>query len=189
MKRLTYTLLALLIPVSGYLIGAATPEQATPLTIPKPAELSNTFSTLAKKLEPSVVTITSTVGQTRRRAASSGGEEAENNDEDMLRRFFGGNMPRQRRGFQMGSGVIVDPNGYILTNHHVIDHADRIQVKLFDDPTEYEAKLIGSDRETDLAVIHIEAKRKLAFAAIGNSDATQVGEWAIAIGAPFGFER
>src|ERR1700730_9740535 len=146
MKRLTYTLFALLLLVAGYLIGAGTPEQATPLVIPKPVELSNTFATLAKKLEPSVVTITSTVGQTRRRA-SSGGEEAEKNDDDMLRRFFGGgDAPRQRRGYQMGCGVIVDPNGYILTNHHVINKADRIQVKLFDDPTEYEAKLIGSDR-------------------------------------------
>ena len=60
---------------------------------------------------------------------------------------------------------------------------------MFDDPTEYEAKLIGSDRESDLAVIRIEASRKLRFAAIGNSDAVQVGEWAIAIGAPFGFDR
>ena len=189
MKRLTYTLFALLLLVAGYLIGAGTPEQATPLVIPKPVELSNTFATLAKKLEPSVVTITSTVGQTRRRA-SSGGEEAEKNDDDMLRRFFGGgDAPSRRRGYQMGSGVIVDPNGYILTNHHVINKADRIQVKLFDDPTEYEAKLIGSDRESDLAVIRIEANRKLTFAAIGNSDGVQVGEWAIAIGAPFGFER
>jgi serine protease Do len=188
MKRLTYTLFALLILVAEYLIGAATPEQATPLTIPKPVELSNTFATLAKKLEPSVVTITSTVGQARRRV-TSGGDEAENKDEDMLRRFFGGNAPRQNRGYQMGSGVIVDSNGYILTNHHVINKADRIQVKLLDDPTEYEAKLIGSDRESDLAVIRIEANRKLTFAAIGNSDGVQVGEWAIAIGAPFGFER
>jgi serine protease Do len=188
MKRLTYTLLALMILVAGYLIGAAAPEQATPLVIPKPVELSNTFATLAKKIEPSVVTITSTVGQPRRRA-SSGGEEAENNDDDLLRRFFGGNAPRQNRGYQMGSGVIVDPNGYILTNHHVINKADRIQVRLFDDPTEYEAKLIGSDIESDLAVIRIEANHKLPFAAIGNSDAVQVGEWAIAIGAPFGFDR
>jgi serine protease Do len=190
MKRLTYTLSGLLILVSGYVIGAAPPDQATPLITPKPVELSNTFSTLAKKLEPSVVTITSTVGQTRRRA-SAGGEEAENNDEDMLRRFFGGGgtAPRQNRGFQMGSGVIVDPKGYILTNQHVINKAERIQVKVFDDPTEYEAKLVGSDKESDLAVIRIEADRKFAFASIGNSDAVQVGEWAIAIGAPFGFDR
>src|SRR4051794_40802676 len=190
MKRLTYTVSALLILVSSCLIGAAPPEQAAPLTIPKPVELSNTFATLAKKLEHSVVTITSTVGQQTRRRASAGGEEAENNDEEMMRRFFGnGNIPRQKRGFQMGSGVIVDPNGYVLTNYHVIEKADRIQVKVFDDPTEYEAKLVGSDRESDLAVIRMLGDRKFTFASIGNSDAVQVGEWAIAIGAPFGFER
>src|SRR5690242_1058656 len=148
MKRLTYILLPLLVLAAGYLIGASAADQATPLTIPKPAELSNTFSSLAKKLEPSVVTIISTVGQSRR-PRSSGGDQAEDED-DLMRRFFGNNVPRQR-GYQMGSGVVVDPNGYILTNHHVIDRADRIQVKLLDDPKEYEAKLIGSDRESDLA--------------------------------------
>ena len=111
----------------------------------------------------------------------------------MLRRFFGGNMPnttpRQFRGFQMGSGVIVDVNGYIITNHHVVNRADRIQVRLAEDPTEYEAKLIGFDKETDLAVIKVDAGKKLPAASIGNSDAVQVGEWAIAIGAPFGYDR
>jgi serine protease Do len=189
MKRLTYILVALLALLTAYLAGASAADQPTPLTIPKPVELSNAFSTLAKKLEPSVVTITSTVGQSRRRV-SSGGDQAEDED-DLMRRFFGNgmpNMPRQR-GYHMGSGVIVDPNGYVITNHHVIDRADRIQVKLLDDPKEYDAKLIGSDRESDLAVIHIEADRKFPHAAIGNSDGVQVGEWCIAIGAPFGFER
>jgi serine protease Do len=185
MKRLVYLPLVILILVAGYLIGASPADQATPISIPKPAELSGTFSALAKKLEPCVVTIISTVGQGRRR--SSGGDQAEDQDE-MMRRFFGNNIPRQR-GYQMGSGVIVDPNGYIITNHHVVDRADRIQVKLLDDTREYEAKLIGSDRESDLAVIRIEAGRKLQYAAVGNSDGVQVGEWAIAIGAPFGFER
>jgi len=186
MKRLNHTPLFLLILLAFYIVIAFAADQATPLAIPKPAELSNTFSTLAKKLEPSVVTITCTIAQSQRRR-SSGGDQAEDEDE-MMRRFFGNVIPRQR-GYQMGSGVLVDPNGYIITNHHVIDRADRIQVKLLDDPKEYEAKLIGSDRESDLAVIHIEAGHKLQYAAIGNSDGVQVGEWAIAIGAPFGFER
>jgi serine protease Do len=186
MKRLVYLPLLLLLLLVSHRTVALAAEQAAPLSIPKPKELSNTFATLAKKLEPSVVTITCTVGQSARRR-SSGGDQAEDED-DMMRRFFGNAIPRQR-GYQMGSGVIVDPNGYILTNHHVIEHADRIQVKLLDDPKEYEAKLIGSDRESDLAVIHIEAGHKLQFAPVGNSDGVQVGEWAIAIGAPFGFER
>ena len=164
----------------------AAPEQASPLVVPKPIEMSNTFATLAKRLEPSVVKITSTVGQRSPRRASSDEEEG---SDDLLRRFFGGQGPRQGRSLHLGSGVIVDPNGYIITNHHVVNRADRIQVKLFDDPAEYEAKVIGSDRETDLAVIKIDVSRKLPAATVGNSDAVQVGEWAIAIGAPFGFER
>jgi serine protease Do len=167
-------------------VGAAKPQQAPAPEIPKPAELSRTFATLAKRLQSSVVTITCTLQQ-RVSARSRRGNGAESPD-DMLRRFFGGGDAGEASASSMGSGVIVDPNGYIITNQHVIDRATRIQVKLFDDPTDYEAKLIGVDRETDLAVIHVEASRKLSAAAIGNSDAVQVGEWAIAIGAPFGFE-
>jgi serine protease Do len=194
MKRQAIFVLFLLALASGVLIGtlvntsahAAKPEQASPLVIPKPSEMSNTFAALAKRLEPSVVKITSTVGQRTSRRASNDDEEG---NDDLLRRFFGGQIPRQGRSQHLGSGVIVDPNGYIITNHHVVNRADRIQVKLFDDPTEYEAKIIGSDQETDLAVIKINANRKLSAASIGNSDGVQVGEWAVAIGAPFGFER
>ncbi len=165
--------------------GAAGP-QGTP-DIPKPTELSRTFSTLAQRLQPSVVTVTATVKQQR---VSSRRQRGNTSDpEEMLRRFFGEGGERESGGgSRMGSGVIVDANGYIITNQHVIDRADRIQVKLFDDPTDYDAKLIGVDHETDLAVIRVDVGRKLMAAAIGNSDAVQVGEWAIAIGAPFGFE-
>jgi serine protease Do len=108
----------------------------------------------------------------------------------MFRRFFGpfGEMPGQQRRSGTGSGVIVDPKGFILTNNHVVDQATRIKVKLNGDPADYEAKLIGTDRETDLAVIKIDAPRSLASAQIGNSDAVQVGDWAVAIGSPFGLE-
>jgi serine protease Do len=169
-------------------VGAANPEQAAPLTIPKPAELSNTFAQLAKRLAPSVVKITTTVGQRAARPVTQ--DDEEQNNDDLLRRFFGpnGNTPRQFRSFHMGSGVIVDPNGYVITNHHVVDRATRIQVKLFDDPTEYEARLVGADRESDLAVIKVDVGHKVVPAAIGNSDGVQVGDWAIAIGAPLGFE-
>jgi serine protease Do len=194
MKRAPWYLLLSLALAAGFLIGhfadarVHAAGQASELVIPKPVEMSNTFAALAKRLEPSVVTITATVGQRRPRPVS-GGNNDEDNPEDMLRRFFGGNTPRQFRGYQMGSGVIVDANGYIITNHHVVNRADRIQVRLADDPTDYDAKLIGFDKETDLAVVKVDAGKKLAPAAIGNSDAVQVGEWAIAIGAPFGYER
>jgi len=70
----------------------------------------------------------------------------------------------------------------------VVDKADRIQVKFMGDPTEYDAKVVGVDVPTDLAVIRVEGKRNLVVAKIGNSDAVEVGDWAVAIGSPFGFQ-
>ena len=95
---------------------------------------------------------------------------------------------RQRQRQALGSGVVVDKAGYILTNNHVVDKADRIQVKFTGDPTEYDAKVVGVDAPTDLAVIRVEGKSNLTPAKIGNSDAVQVGDWAMAIGSPFGFQ-
>ena len=83
---------------------------------------------------------------------------------------------------------MVDKNGYIITNNHVVDGVDRIKVKLHGDDTEYKARLIGTDRETDLAVIKIDTGRPLAPVTIANSDSVQVGDWAVAIGSPFGLE-
>src|SRR5208337_4073480 len=90
---------------------------------------------------------------------------------------------------QSGTGFIVDKNGYIITNHHVIAKVDHIKVKLHgDDSTEYRARVVGIDPETDLAVIKIDPKSPLVPVNIGNSDAVQVGDWAVAIGSPFGLE-
>ena len=84
--------------------------------------------------------------------------------------------------------MVVDRAGYVLTNNHVVDKADRIQVKFMNDPTEYAAKLVGADTPTDLAVIKVEGKHDFTPLKIGNSDAVQVGDWALAIGSPLGFE-
>jgi serine protease Do len=118
--------------------------------------------------------------------------------DEFLYRFFGnpfgggggGTMPEmpQRKGYALGSGVVIDKAGYILTNNHVVDKADRIQVKFTGDSTEYEAKVVGVDAPTDLAVIRVEGKQSVTPAKIGNSDAVQVGDWAVAIGSPFGFQ-
>ena len=178
---------------------------ATPLTIPSPVELSTTFSQIAKAVEPSVVNISTTYRpkaplQTRngRRQASPQDDDQGQGDENFFFRFFGGNPfgggdengpdLSQRRGQALGSGVVVDPAGYILTNNHVVDGADRIQVKFMGDPTEYDAKVVGTDVQTDLAVIRVEGKRNLMPAKIGNSEAVEVGDWAVAIGSPFGFQ-
>jgi len=181
---------------------------ATPLVIPNPVELSNTFSQIAKQVEPSVVNISTTyLPKQTTRAPRSGRrqmipqqpdeDQGDNGGmDDFIYRFFGnpfGNggggpeMP-QRKGQALGSGVVVDAAGYILTNNHVVDKADRIQVKFNGDPTEYDAKVIGVDAPTDLAVIRVEGKKNLTVAKIGNSDAVNVGDWSIAIGSPFGYQ-
>ncbi|MGA2771356.1 MAG: Do family serine endopeptidase [Bryobacteraceae bacterium] len=178
---------------------------ATPLVIPNPVELSSTFTQIAKQVEPSVVNISTTyLPKAQTRSTPRGGkrqvtppddqDQGDNSGMEEFFRFFGnpfGNgipeMP-QRRGAALGSGVVVDQAGYILTNNHVVDKADRIQVKFTGDPTQYEAKVVGVDVPTDLAVIRVEGKKNMVPAKIGNSDAVQVGDWAVAIGSPFGLQ-
>jgi len=172
---------------------------ATPLVIPSPVQLSSEFSKLARQLEPAVVNITSSYeakqersAQPRRRQQPPSDDEEGDDGMDLFRRFFGQPGP----GFQVprvrpaatGSGVIVDAKGYIITNNHVVDGAETIKVRLHGDNTDYKAKLIGDDPATDLAVIKIDAGKSLPFAKIGNSDAVEVGDWAVAIGSPFGLE-
>jgi serine protease Do len=180
--------------------GQAAPG-ATPLVIPNPVELSNSFSQLAKQVEPSVVNIsteylpkapTRSRGNGRRQVVPSPDEDQDGGSmDDFIYRFFGNGggpeMP-QRKGQALGSGVVVDRAGYILTNNHVVDKADRIRVKFNHDPVEYDAKVVGVDAATDLAVIRVEGKKDLTVAKMGNSDAVQVGDWAIAIGSPFGYQ-
>jgi len=217
-KLLSFTLILFTLSI-GVVIGTListgvkaakdnpTAPGASQLTIPDPVQLSNTFSTIAKQVEPAVVNISTTYlpkpAQSRgRRSARPTPQQQQPDDDDnddngmqdFFFRFFGnpfGNgMPEmpQRKGYALGSGVVVDKAGYILTNNHVVDKADRIQVKFAGDPTEYDAKVVGVDAPTDLAVIRVEGKKDLMAAKIGNSDAVQVGDWAMAIGSPFGFQ-
>ena len=126
---------------------------------------------------------------------SEGGQGApDQNFQDFFNRFFGGQGPGAgpEQGDQMreslGSGFIVDPRGYIITNNHVVDKADKIYVKLSTDPEGYQGRLgkvIGVDKDTDLAVVKITTTEPLPTVKMGNSDADQVGDWVIAIGSPF----
>ena len=206
-KLLTFALIVLTLAI-GILIGtvvtngvgAADSKQtaapdATPLTVPDPMPVENQFSKIVEKIRGSVVNIH--VEAYQRKASAEGGEGGDENMEDLFRRFFG--MPNAPEGFQMpksprrpgeGSGVIVDPAGYVLTNKHVIEDADRIQVRFDGEDDPLNAKLIGFDEETDLAVIRVDFKgRELEVAQLGNSDAVNVGDWAIAMGSPFGFRE
>lgn len=175
---------------------------ATPLVVPSPVQMQNEFARLAKRAESSVVHI-NTVDEGNQAAAATPKrgrpqqEEDEDDDPqmDLFKRFFGGNAPQGRGGMGpmpkrmgAGSGFIVDKNGYIITNHHVVEGAEKITVKIHGDTTEYKARVIGFDKETDLAVIKINSEKGLAPLKVGNSDSTQVGDWAIAIGSPFGLE-
>jgi serine protease Do len=185
-------------------------SDATPLTVPAPRELSNAFSQISKQLEPSVVNINteSVIKNPHRRLRpgnpddDQGGGDEDNPFEDFFNRFFGGpggqgqgqgipGAPGGGSGIRersLGSGVLVDSKGYILTNRHVVEKADRVRVRLFDDPptVQHDAKVIGTDQETDLAVIKIDVDKPLPAAKLGNSDSMQVGDWVLAIGSPFG---
>src|ERR1700690_1969480 len=217
-NRWAYTLTILVTLAVGILIGTVVSygvkgkkwqksSDATPLTVPAPQQLSNAFSQISKQLEPSVVNINteSTIKNPHRRRGGSArpnpdqDEQGEQGDDgpfqDFFDKFFGGQggpdagTIRQR---SLGSGVIVDPKGYIVTNRHVGEKADRIRVKLESEPEGspgHDAKLIGMDQETDLAVIKIDVDHPLPAAKIGNSDGMQVGDWVLAIGSPFGLQE
>ncbi len=142
------------------------------------------FADIAERLNPAVVNIDAT---------SRGGERQ--------RRRFGVQLPdspdlferpydRERDGPRKGAGTgfLIDQQGFILTNHHVIDGADRIVVRLTDGRS-LRAETIGSDPDTDIALIKVEADAPLAFAALGDSDTLRVGEWVVAIGNPLAYEH
>ncbi|MBI5282618.1 MAG: Do family serine endopeptidase [Candidatus Solibacter usitatus] len=176
--------------------GQAAAPDATPLAIPPVKKLNNEFTRLAQMLEPSVVFISTdytpkqkpTTDNKRRNphVPQDGDEDGMLDPFRMFGAPFGNQAPRKREG--SGSGFIVDKNGYIMTNLHVVDQADHIKVKITGDTSEYKARLIGSDAETDIAIIKIDAGRTLSPVKVANSDSVQVGDWAVAIGAPFGLE-
>src|SRR6204780_5404471 len=177
----------------------ASPD-ASPLVVPNPVQLGNEFTKPAKKLEPSVVYITAdftqkvAVESPHKRGEQPAPGDSGDDGMDLFRHFFrggpSGDVPqRPFRQEQSGTGFVVDKNGYIITNNHVIAKVDHIKVKLHNgDSAEYRARVIGFDPETDLAVIKIDPRTPLIPVTIGNSDAVQVGDWAVAIGSPFGLE-
>ena len=149
------------------------------------------FVNLAKKLRPAVVNIsTSQVGGGGGQPPSHPSPFGEEDPfSEFWRRFFGDPMPRgPHRQKSLGSGFVVDRDGYILTNNHVVESGDKIIVRLSNDK-EFEAKLVGRDPKTDIAVIKIDADINLQIAPLGDSDQLEVGEWVLAIGNPFGLEH
>ncbi len=189
-------------------------SDARPLVVPSPITLSNGFSAIVKQVGPAVVNI-NTESTPKQAPANphrgrrgqpevppNGGDDDGNGGggdmQDFLNRFFGGGggggQPDLSTRRALGSGFIVDPRGYIITNNHVIDKADHIYVKLSTDPDSSTdqgrpAKVIGADPATDIAVIKIESKDPLPTIKLGNSTSAQVGDWVLAIGSPFGLSK
>ena len=146
---------------------------------------SKARAAIVKRVSPAVVHIS--VEKTVNRNQRQPEKLPDFFDDEFFRRFFQPRMPREFKQRGLGSGSIVDKKGYILTNNHVVEGADRIIVKL-PDGREFEAKLVGADPATDLAVVKIEGD-DLPIATLGNSDQIEVAESVIAIGNPFGLEQ
>jgi serine protease Do len=155
----------------------------------------STFADLAEKLGPSVVNVYTT----QMVKAPTTPHEFFFNDpqtQEMFKRFFGvpspfgapGEQPREMKRTSLGSGIIASQDGYIITNNHVVENADEINVKL-SSSEEYRAEVIGRDPKTDLALIKIKAAKDLPALRFGDSDGLRVGDWVLAIGNPFGFEQ
>ncbi len=147
------------------------------------------FVALFKNMKPLVVNISTTQVSEARSPHEFGSPFGEDDPfNDFWRRFFGGPIPRgPQRQRSLGSGFIIDGDGSILTNNHVVENAQKIVVRLADEQ-EYEAKVIGRDAKTDIAIIKIDAKKSLPAASLGDSDRLEVGEWVVAIGNPFGLD-
>ena len=143
----------------------------------------NSFADLAEKLMPSVVNIKTTQTITTNSNPFNFQFPPGSPFEDMFKEF---NQPRERKGTALGSGFIIDKNGIVVTNSHVIQGAEDIVVSV-NGSTEYKAKVIGKDPYMDLAVLKIESDEKFKPVNFGNSDKARVGDWVIAIGNPFGF--
>ena len=146
------------------------------------------FTEVSKDIMPTVVHIRSTIIFDEKRREQMPEQFRENHGDDFFRYFFGPRNPQERGSqprIQMGagSGVIISENGHIVTNNHVIDNADEIEVTLYDNSV-YKAKVIGTDPSTDLAVIQIKEKN-LKPVTFSNSDDVDIGEWVLALGNPF----
>ncbi|MBI5525851.1 MAG: DegQ family serine endoprotease [Deltaproteobacteria bacterium] len=155
---------------------------------PKQAVVISSFAELVKKASPAVVNIsferTFSMPWGGKRVNPFGGGPFH----DFFERYFG-EMPREFKNKGLGSGFIINPEGYVVTNNHVIEKADRVVVKLKDDDREFVAKVIGRDPKTDVALIKIDVGKALPVLPLGDSDKMEVGDWVVAIGNPLGLSH
>jgi len=193
---------ALLIAAAGggYLVRGhlGRPDPAVTATAPPVANgvalaeaLQMGFVDVAQQVRPAVVHL----GTIQRAKTRRGPNLPQGNDDpffrDFFNQFFGSEGPDSRSEFRrpgLGSGVIIDKRGLVLTNFHVVKGADEILIRL-SDKREYRGQIMGTDPKTDLAVVKFQPDHEVTVATLGNSDALRVGEWAIAIGNPFGLDQ
>ncbi len=206
-KRLVNFLVVLFILTLGigigtlitYRVGAVGPgdSQLKIQTDGKPAvgsavlALSQAFEEVAKLVEPAVVNINTeeVVRPNRRQRNNPPGDDPM---EDFFHRFFNNpnnpNQPEQFTRRSLGSGVIVDPKGYIITNNHVVEGASKVKVNV-EGGKEYAAKVIATDPLSDIAVIKIDGPKDFPFVKVGDAKTMKVGDWVLAVGSPFGLDQ
>ena len=179
---------------AGYGISTAVkapdPTAATPSMLPEASMVPASFSELADKVKAGVVNIqvVNTVKNISAHQFPGNPFGEQNPFGDFFERYFGGDMPRSYEQKGVGSGFIVSRDGTILTNNHVVEQADQIKVKLANGK-EYDAKVVGRDPKTDLALLKIDGASNLQPLTLGDSDDLKVGSWVVAIGSPFGLEQ
>lgn len=168
--------IAVLAFIAGLILGGSlTDATEKPSHTEDLITLSDAFADIAEKVNPSVVNIACTELEG---APTGDDDEGDQGDDE-------GDLEDQ---YGFGSGVIIDPSGYILTSNHVIDSAGKIEVKLSNDK-KFVAKLVGQDKETDLALIKVESDEPLPVAPLGDSDRLKPGQWVMAIGNPFVYDH
>ncbi|OQY06628.1 MAG: peptidase [Desulfobacteraceae bacterium 4572_123] len=192
MKKLKKLTTCIMILFFAGLLQGFTPNTAISKTTDQNTMIPMNFTDLAQKAKPGVVnirTVKIVKGGGRVFRHFFGKPFGENDPfKDFFEPFMGQGPQKEFKQRSLGSGFIIDRKGYIVTNNHVVENADEIKVKLANEK-EFDAKIVGRDLKTDLALIKIAASPDLVPLKMGDSDALKVGTWVVAIGSPFGLEQ
>ena len=196
MKKLLHPLM--LVPLTALatagvvMLPAADAQQAPVSPAPELVTGLPDFTRLVDRVGPGVVSVEARIASRR-----TGGMAGNDQMDEMLRRFGiplppgmqgpRGGMPQAPRGISMGTGFLISADGYVLTNHHVVDNAEEVTVKL-GDSRELKAKVVGSDAQSDVALLKVEANNLPALP-LGNSSGVRPGQWVVAIGSPYGLDH
>jgi len=189
-KKAFFTIISI---ISAFLVVSIFyPAQVSEAQTKVSYQIPENFTDLAKMASPAVVNIRTVKtikggGRVYQHFFNSpfGKQDPLN---DFFGKFFGNEFQKEFKQRSLGSGFIIDKEGYIVTNNHVIEDADKIKVKL-KNGKEFDAEIVGRDPNTDIALIKIKSKNNLPVVKLGDSDALEVGQWVVAIGSPFGLEH